>query len=91
MRELGIEFTATLQRSVSGRGWAYVIMPDSEDLLGTKRLVEVTGTIDGHPFHSTFTAFGDGVQKLPIRAEVHAAIGRQDGDQVTVRLDHRLD
>ena len=87
--KLDLAFGAPLRRGVDPGAWTIVVMPGSGRLLGTRRAVQVGGDIDGQPFRATLLPTGDGTQMVPIKATLRRAVGKGDGDQVTIRLTER--
>jgi hypothetical protein len=85
------QFTATLHKSPDKGGWTYVVWPASTTYVGARGRVRVHGTIDGLAFRTSFSTPSGGWHKLPVKADVRKAIGKQDGDDVIIRLEQRFE
>jgi hypothetical protein len=81
--------TATLGRVREGDTWICVQLPESAKIFGTRGLVKVSGTVNGHPSDGAFMALGGGTHKLPVSTAVRRATGTTEGDEVTIHLTRR--
>lgn len=87
---LPLDFTVPVSRGDGPGAWTIAVLPDSGRLLGTRRPVRVGGEIDGQPFRATLLPMGDGTHMVPIKAALRAGIGKDAGEQITVRLTERF-
>ena len=88
-KSLDRTFTSVLEKSSAPGGWTYVVTDWTADFFGTRGLVRVAGTVDGHPFTGSFMAMGDGTHKLALTAETRRVIDKEAGDEVTIHLTER--
>ncbi len=84
------EFDAVLQKGENPGAWTCVVIDGVRELFGTGGLVKVRGTIDDVPFTGALMAQGNGTHRLPVRATLREAIGKQAGDSVHVCLQERI-
>ena len=90
LRVMVSEFDARLRKGDNPGAWTCVVMDDVPRLFGTRGLVKIRGAIDGEAFDGALMAQGDGTHRLPVRAKLRKAIGKEAGDTVHVRIDERI-
>ncbi len=85
---LDARFTATIRKD--GAFATFLELTGSETVLGTRRAVKVSGTLDGQPFAATLMPSGAGPHWLPLRRALCTAIGKdRAGQSVEVHLQER--
>ena len=84
------EFDAQLHKGDNAGAWTCVVVDDVAERYGTRGLVKIRGAIDGEPFDGALMAQGDGTHRLPVKASLRKAIGKEAGDTVHVRIDERI-
>ena len=75
-------FSEKLQKAAGKGVWT--------KFFGTRGLVKIRGTIDGHLFRSSFMAMGNGQHMLPIKSELRKLIEKKSGERVTIHLLERV-
>jgi hypothetical protein len=83
-------FDAQLQKGDNPGAWTCVVMDDVPELFATRGLVKIRGTIDGEAFVGALMPQGDGTHRLPVRAALRKAIGKEAGQTVHVRIEERI-
>ena len=82
------KFKAVLEKPDKGIDAAYVAIPfDVEKEYGTKGMVKVKATFDGHPYRGVLANMGTGCHIIGVRKDVRAAIGKNIGDTVNVEIE----
>jgi hypothetical protein len=84
-------FDARLEKGDNPGAWTCVVMDGVAELFGTRGLVKIRGALDGEPFEGALMAQGDGTHRLPVKAELRKAVGKEAGDTVHVRIDARIE
>jgi len=84
------EFDAELHKGDNPGAWTCVVLDDVQQLFGTRGLVKIRGSIDGVTFDGALMAQGDGTHRLPVRASLRKAIGKEAGRTVHVVIHERI-
>ncbi|MBX2899908.1 MAG: DUF1905 domain-containing protein [Cyclobacteriaceae bacterium] len=86
------KFKAILENPERKQDVAYISIPfDVEKEFGSKGMVKVKATFDGHPYRGVISNMGTGCHILIARKDVRQAIGKKVGDTVQITLEKDLD
>lgn len=87
---LDIAFTAPIGVDVKGERWSCVEIPGSAELFGTRRAVRADVVVDDLALPNVgLMVTGTGGHMLSLSAKVRKQLGKDLGDEVTVRLERR--
>ena len=88
---LNVTFSATIGIDIKGEVWECIEVPDSAMLFGTKKGVRVDAEIDGVALPNVaLMVTGKGGHMVSTNAKLRKQIGKEVGDNVTIRLIQRL-
>jgi len=75
------EFDAVLVAKGPNGAWTHMIVPfNVEQAFGSKAVVPVAGTINGHPFRTSILPNGDGTHYMAVTKQMQAAAQAKAGD-----------
>lgn len=83
-------FTGTIGVDVKGDVWSCIEVPGSVDAFGTGKSVKVVATVDGQPWTGGLMPTGTGGHMLSVSAKLRTKLGKEIGDEATVRITERL-
>lgn len=87
---LDVTFTAPIGVDVKGELWSCVEIPDSAELFGTRKGVRADVVVDALAMPDVgLLVTGRGGHMLSLSAKVRKQLGKDVGDEVTVRLERR--
>ena len=82
-----LEYTAEI--FIGPQGGYYIDFPyDAMELFGTRSKVKIKVWIDGYYQRKSLIPKGDGSHLILVNMEARAAIGKNDGDKVSVVVEH---
>ena len=88
-QQIDHRFTSSIE--TDGSFPTFLTLTGSAELLGTRKAVKVTGTLDGTPFAATLMPSGSGPHWLPLKKALCAQLGKSEaGAEVAVHLQQRL-
>lgn len=86
------KFQAVIENNNPKMDTAYVSIPFSvEEVFGTKGMVKVKATFDGHLYRGVLANMGTGCHIIGLRKDVREAIKKQVGDKIVVTIERDIE